>query len=363
MSGLLDISSWKDKVSNHSQVGGIETSILDDSKGRNTRIAWINTGSGLRYKVVIDRGMDIVDAFYNQHSLAWISHGGVMAPQEYAHQGFEWLKSFSGGLMTTCGLTHIGGPEEDEYGTRGLHDQVSNIPASLESIVQPNLHTGAHEISLSGSMKQTQVFGHRVELKRKITSQLGSSAITVKDVVTNAGNEPVPHMLLYHLNFGWPLIDQDTRLLWKGVTRSRGGEMDDQLFGEGKDFKTCKPPLAEHAGTGEACGFIDPIADQEGQVLSGVYNKMLGLALTVSFKKQQMPSLTNWQHWGPHEYVTALEPGTHPPIGQAAARKENTLIFLEPGESRTYDLEMEVLTDTEKIKDFISKTETASNPT
>ena len=60
------VPEWDGKISNHAQVGGIETSVLDNGLGRGTRIAWINTGTGLRYKVVIDRAMDIADAFYIQ---------------------------------------------------------------------------------------------------------------------------------------------------------------------------------------------------------------------------------------------------------------------------------------------------------
>ena len=346
--------SWQDKVGNISQVGGIETSVVDNGAGQNSRIAWVNTGTGLRYKVVIDRGMDILDAFYNEHSLAWISHGGMMAPETNARE-MDWLKTFSGGLMTTCGLTHVGGPEEDEFGKRGLHDQISNIPANVESVIQPDPTRGSLEMSISGVIRQTRVFGHRFDFRRKISGSLGSPVIRVEDEVINAGNESTPHMLLYHLNFGWPLIDEGTRLLWTGDCKSRGGAMDNQIFGEGKDFITCKPPLKEHSGTGEACGFVNVNADKNGKVHCGVHNERLGLALAIRFRKDQMPWLTNWQHWGTKEYVTALEPGTHPPIGQSSARKENSLIFLEPGESRKHDLEFEVMDDPSAIKDFISR--------
>jgi hypothetical protein len=76
MAGKDAGSVWQDKVGNHTQIGGIETSVLDNGPGRGTRIAWVNTGSGLRYRVIIDRGLDIADAFCNRHSLVWISHGG-----------------------------------------------------------------------------------------------------------------------------------------------------------------------------------------------------------------------------------------------------------------------------------------------
>src|SRR4028118_2162931 len=130
--------NWLDKISNHAQLGGIETSVLDNGPGRGTRIAWINTGTGLRYKVVIDRAMDIADAFYNQHSLAWLSHGGISFPQPFSHRGIDWLRTFGGGLVTTCGLDHVGGPESDGSGERGLHGQISNTPAEIETIRQPD---------------------------------------------------------------------------------------------------------------------------------------------------------------------------------------------------------------------------------
>ena len=75
---------------------------------------------------------------------------------------------------------------------------------------------------------------------------------------------------------------------------------------------------------------------------AGLHNSRLGLAVAMKYKKEQLPWLSNWQHWGPGEYVNGLEPGTNPPIGQGGAREQGTLIHLDPGESRTYDLEIKV---------------------
>jgi len=140
--------NWQNKVNNHAQIGGIETSVLDNGLAKGTRIAWVNTGTGLRYKVVIDRALDIVDAFYNQYSLAWLSHAGLTSPRPDANRGLEWLYSFGGGLLTTCGLTHVGGPETDEFGERGLHGRISNLPGRVESIVQPDLSAGKLQMRL-----------------------------------------------------------------------------------------------------------------------------------------------------------------------------------------------------------------------
>lgn len=345
--------SWHDKISNSAQLGGIETAVLDNGAGRGTRIAWINTGSGLRYKVVIDRAMDIADAFYNRHSLAWLSHSGVTAPERFSNQGIDWLKTFGGGLLTTCGLTHVGGPESDSYGIRGLHDQISNLKAEVESIIQPDPKAGKMDMSITGRVKQTQVLGPSLELKRTISATLGKATIQIHDEVINRGNMPAAHMLLYHFNFGWPLVDEGTDIIWKGEWQPREGGLNNKIFREGYNFRKCAAPLEEHNGTGEAVAFIDAFPDDLGLCTCALYNAQTGIAMLMRFQKKQLPWLTNWQHWGKGEYVTGLEPGTHPPIGQAKARESGQLIFLQPGETRAYDLEIEILENEAETNEFL----------
>jgi len=347
---------WLNKISNPAQIGGIEISVLDNGAGRGTRIAWINTGTGLRYKVVIDRAMDIADAFYNQHSLTWLSHGGITGPQPFAHRGMDWLRTFGGGLLTTCGLDHVGGPEKDEYGERGIHGLISNIPAEIESIIQPDPRQGKMEFSITGKIKQTQIFGPSFELKRTLSGTLGRAAIRIQDEVTNCANTPAAHMLLYHLNFGWPLADVGADILWNGPWQFSGDKNAAKIFREGNNFRKCPSPLPSHDGTGEEVAFIDIDSDESGRCTAGLYNAQINLAVAIRFNKKELPWFTNWQHWGKGEYVTGLEPGTHPPIGQAKARAQNKLIFLEPGETRGYNVEMEVLEQEPNIKRLLQQT-------
>ncbi|GAB3167483.1 aldose 1-epimerase family protein [Telluribacter humicola] len=342
-------------IANPAQMGGIETSVLDNGSGRDTRIAWINTGTGLRYKVVIDRGMDIYDAFYNQYSLAWQSHVGITAPQPFSDKGIDWLRTFGGGLLVTCGLSHVGGPESDEHGERGIHGLISNLPAEIESIIQPDPAAGRMEMSITGRIRETKVFGPSLELRRTISGTLGQPFIRIHDEVINRGNTPAPHMLLYHFNLGWPLVDEGADILWQGDWQPRFDPSKHKIFREGGNFRKCPAPLDSHSGSGEEVAFIDPATNESGECVCGLHNGRIGLALAIRFQKEQLPWLTNWQHWGRGEYVTGLEPGTHPPIGQAKAREEGTLIQLAPGESRTYDLVLEVHSGHESVQEFRSQ--------
>ncbi|HYH56405.1 MAG TPA: aldose 1-epimerase family protein, partial [Anseongella sp.] len=327
--------------------------IIDNGPGRGSRIAWINTGSGLRYKVLVDRAMDISDAFYNRHGLAWLSHLGVTPPEPFSGTGMGWLRTFGGGLLTTCGLSHVGGPETDQYGERGLHGFISNTPAEIESVIQPDPAAGKLEMSITGTVKESRPFGPCLELKRTISGTVGRASIRIRDKVSNRGNTPAPHMLLYHCNFGWPLVDEGADIVWKGgwQPREKGGA---RIFREGNTFRKCPAPMEEHSGTGEEAAFIDIEPDAAGRCTCGLYNSRLGIALALKFSKAQLPWLINWQHWGRGEYVTGLEPATNPPIGQAAARQRNELIQLAPGESREYDLEIELLDKEEEINEFLN---------
>ena len=130
-------------VLNAAQLGGIETSVLDNGPGRGVRIAWVNTGGGLRYKVVIDRGLDIADAEFLGQSLTWHSLTGITAPRPAYRRGLDWLWSFYGGLLVSCGPLNTGGPFEEEGQSYGLHGTHSNTAAILESIVNPDPCAGS----------------------------------------------------------------------------------------------------------------------------------------------------------------------------------------------------------------------------
>jgi Domain of unknown function (DUF4432) len=330
------------KISNHHQLGGIETSIIDNGLGRGCRIAWINTGTGLRYKVLLDRAMDIGEAFYNEHSLAWINELGFTPAQPFSGKGLDWLRTFGGGLLVTCGLDHVGGPETDEFGERGIHGLISNTPAEIISIIQPDLIAGNLEFSITGLIKQVKIFGPSYHLKRTISGKLGQAKIIIHDEVINVGNIDAPHMFMYHFNFGWPLADQGSEIFWKGKITKTRGNVSTRLF-EKNEGKLLPDVLNEHAGVGEEVAFIDCDADNQGNCEAGIFNANIGFGIKMTYSKSQLPWLTNWQHLAQNEYVTGIEPGTHPPIGQAAAREEGSLIFLKPKEKKEYDLVLEIV--------------------
>ncbi len=343
---------------NPAQVGGIETSVLDDGLGRSTRIAWVNTGSGLRYKVNIDRGLDIAEAFFNAHSLAWLSYGGTTAPQRaYDHPGMEWLRSFPGGLVTSCGPLNAGAPCTDEGAELGLHGYHSNTPASVESVNHPAPARGRMGFSITGIVRTPRVFGPNLELRRTIEGELGQPVIHIRDEFINRGNAPAPHAWLLHINLGWPLLDEGARIVYRGTLTPRGDKDSLAWFEEGRNPQTTVPaPLDIHRGPGEACAYIDPQTDDTGRVHVGLLNEKLQLGLTVSFSKREFPRWANWQHYGPGgEYVIGIEPCNCGVEGRCVDRERGWLDMLEPGETRLYVCSLRVLTGQKALADFAAQ--------
>ncbi len=118
-----------ERVGDISQIGGVRVVELADGRERGVRAAQFRTASGLDFTVLIDRGMDIDRADYKGTPLCWRSATQSAHPAYFEPEGLQWLRSFFGGLLTTCGLTYAGHPTTDEGEELGLHGRISNVPA------------------------------------------------------------------------------------------------------------------------------------------------------------------------------------------------------------------------------------------
>jgi len=323
-------------VLNPQQLGGIETAVLDDGPGRGVRVAWVNTGGGLRYKVVLDRGLDIADADYRGYSLTWHSLTGIVGPNPAYCRGTQWLNGFYGGLLVSCGPLNTGAPSEDAGQAWPLHGTHSHTPAQQVTIVNPSPRDGRMQMSIAGLVRTARVFGPNLELRRSIRSELGSSAIELEDEFVNLGDQPVELAWLLHINFGYPLLEPEvSEFCYRGLVMPRTDSV--EWFAEDKPFKRVSRPLPAHRGGGEVFAYIDPAADRRGQVLCGLVNKRLRIAVALTFNKADFPRLGNWQHYGPRgSFVAALEPMTAGVEGRHIDRQRGWLLRLRPGQRRSF---------------------------
>lgn len=331
------------------QAGGIDAYTFDNGPARGSRALLVNTGGGLRYRLLVDRGLDIDQAFFHQHSLAFLTHKGVTPPAQGLERGIDWLKTFPGGLLTSCGPFNIGAPSNDQGEDLPLHGPHSNTPAEIESVVQPDPHAGRLEMSIVGVMRYGRLFGPNLTLRRTVRSTLGDNAIHVVDEFYNAGNQPVPHAWLLHINLGYPLVDGGAEFCYDAKVVPLGNPIAQARFKPGGDYKKVPNPLDAHRGSTEAVAYLYPKADKKGQTTVGLVNRKLGVALAIDYNTKQFGRCVNWQHWGPGEYVTALEPSNGSVEGRAKDRAEGVMDSIAAGESKTYAYTIRITSDREEI--------------
>lgn len=339
----------RSKFINAAQVGGIEHYTINDGEGRGVRALCVNTGGGLRYRVLVDRGLDIDHASFNQHSLTYLTHKGVTRPTRALDQGLGWLKSFPGGLLTSCGPFNIGPPTTDQGEELGLHGPHSNTAAGIESVIQPDPHRNRAEMSITGTVRYGKLFGPNVELRRTIRSRLGQNSIWIEDDFFNAGNEAVPHAWLLHINFGYPLLDEGARFCYRGKAEPRPTQASEAYF-RSEDYRAVLPPSARWNGTREVCGYLTPTADRKGLATVALVNAKLGLGLAIRYDTRQFPRVCNWQHFGRGEYVAALEPMTATVDGRDKDRARGLLATIKPGGTTRYEYEMRVVSDRDELE-------------
>jgi uncharacterized protein DUF4432 len=334
--------------------GGVRSVILDDGSERGVRALEFRTGTGLAFDVLVDRAMDIGAAEHRGRAFGWRSATGFRHPglHDYADEnGLSWLRSFSG-LLVTGGLDHTLFTAEVDasqyhYPHRkvvwnGLHGRVANTPARLHGYGE-EWKGNRCVLWAEGEVRQAAIFGEHLRLTRRIESEIGTSEVVIRDTVTNCGFEPTPHMFLYHINFGWPLVDEGTKLA-APIARTRWHTQ--SVLDQRISYQRMPKP---QPGFVEQVYEHDLVADASGNFAVAVANERLQFGVQLEWSRTEFPCFFEWLHLREGAYAVGIEPSTHHVEGEPAARKDGTMIWLEHGESRSYRTRLAVLDGKEAV--------------
>jgi hypothetical protein len=330
------------KIGQISQICGVSRRELMDGRARGVQIADFWTGSGLEFSVNLSRGMGIGSFRYKGMSLSWTSATGDVAPNYYEPSGGGLDRSYAGGLLHMAGLRQVGAPCSDEGEDLGLHGRICNIPAD-------DVHTDGiwqdedYSVFVQGTLHEVSALGENLIMKRRITAHLGCNEVEIRDQVENAGHTRSPYMILYHTNFGFPLIDSGSRLIIP-VTEVRDA-FNGSLVNEG-EYGVYGAPMED----AEQKIFFHKTKEKEGWSGFMIANPKLALGIRVDYLKANLPELINWVDQRPGHNVIEVGPSNCKCFGRAAEREAGTLQFLEPGEVKTYNMKFTVLEGAELLK-------------
>ena len=322
----LEGSDLRERVGSLSQVVRLDSFVEAEGPARGARRLRVVNGSGIEFELHPDRTLDIGQVTFEGIPIAWISPTEITSPEAFEPEGTGWLRTFGGGLLATCGLDTFGPASEDAGQSFGLHGRIG---AQKARVIRAEANN--REVVVEAVTRQATVFGENLALHRVISTDVGSNSFLLEDTVTNESFSDQPHMILHHINLGWPLLYERTLVdIPSQETIARDAEADKGIA----DWRSADAPTP---GFAEQV-FRHTIGDQQSAQVR-VSNRELGIELTLEFSGLELPWLYQWKMIGQGHYALGIEPSNTPNVfGRSAARAAGELATIPAGESVRYSV-------------------------
>jgi galactose mutarotase-like enzyme len=331
----------------------IEKSVLHGGKQEGVDVITVNNGRA-EFVIVPTRGMSIWEVRAGDIRLGWDSPVNEIVHPHFVNLenrgGLGWLEGF-GGWFVRCGLQYTGAPGLDKQVTNTgsvvensltLHGKIDYIPASRAEVEIDDDGT----ISVHGVVHENEMFGSKMRLNSVFTVKPDALYFEVSDTVTNDSGHDQEMMVIYHPNFGPPLLGEGSEVY---VAANRVSPRDDRAADtEIEDIFVYDEPTAGYV---EQVYYIQPKADRTGNAPVLLQNKSGKQGMVMTFKPSQLKGLSLWKNTTALEdgYVSGIEPGTSYPNNRSIERKNGNVPVLKPGESQQFDLSFEILDSAERI--------------
>ena len=316
-----------------------------------------------RFVVVPTRGMGIWNALQGDVRLGWKSPVKGPVHPAFVHQdeaaGIGWLDGFDE-LLVRCGLESNGAPEFAANGSLRypLHGKIANVPAHK---VEVAIDGDSGEISLTGVVDEARLFGNKLRMTSTFTTRVGQPGVKVTDTVANVSAQPSELELLYHVNFGVPLLNPGSKVV---LPVRKMAPRDAAAVTNLAEWDTYGP---ETPGSAEAVFFFELTSDRGGWTRALLHNAAGDRGVSLVFNKEQLPCFALWKNRqaAADGYVTGLEPAVNFPNRKSFEKEKGRVAVLAPGESRTFEVSIEVHADASGVaaaKRAVAELQKAATP-
>lgn len=300
----------------------------------------VNNGR-LSFSILPTRGMGLWKAWLGDLEIGWKSPvRGPVHPQFVPvaePSGLGWLDGFDE-LMVRCGLESNGAPEFDKETGRlkhPLHGRIANRPAIHVSVT---VDTATQEISVRGIVEETRFHFLKLRMVTQYTTRFGENSVTIHDEIENFSSGPAEMQMLYHTNFGLPLLDGGSRVVCPAKTVVPRNER------AASAIRTWDSFAAPQAGFEEMVYFLELYAADDGWTRTLLKNAHGTQGASLVFNKRQLPCFSLWKDTaGEHDgYVTGLEPGTNFPNPRSYEGEQGRVVKIDGGKRAAFLLTLEV---------------------
>jgi len=202
------------------------------------------------------------------------------------------------------------------------------------------------EIAVTGVVEETRFLCRNLRMTSRISTRLGESHLRIRDEVENVSGSPTEVQLLYHINFGKPLLDADSRF----VAAFQKMMPRDARAAEGVAAWDVYGP--ESAGFAEQVYFLQLVPDAQGWSPALLKNAAGTRGVGVHMNTKQLPCFTLWKNTGAAAdgYVTGLEPGTNFPNPRTYEGRQGRVVKLDAGGSAVFQVGLEIHDGAEQVQ-------------
>jgi peroxiredoxin len=332
----------------------VRKSVLHGGKQEGVEIIEVNNGK-LRFTVVPTRGMSIYEVVMGDLRLGWDSPvKGLVHPKFVnleTRRGLGWLEGFNE-WMVRCGLEFFGAPGTDEFidntGAKAtmdltLHGKICNTPASVVEITVQK--EAPYRIAVRGRVEETALHGPKLEMWSQISTTPGAATFQISDTVTNRSGVEQEFGILYHSNYGPPLMEEGAKFFGPVQQVTPINEH------AAKGISSYDVYRAAQAGLAEQVYCLRLWADANDRTQVVLRNAAGTKAVSMAWSVKELPFFTLWKNPAATEdgYVTGLEPGTGFPRNRALERKFGRVPKLAPHQSRSFTIDFALHADKDQV--------------
>ena len=313
------------------------------TEGRARGMSAIEVKCGdLLFHVMADKCLDISDLSYRGMNMTFLAKPGLIGRNHFDTNGGEAQRSIMGGLFFTCGYENICAPCEFDGKAYPMHGRMRTSPAEHVRADVVECEEGL-KVVISGEIREAELFGENIVLRRTIESVLGQNTITLKDEVENQSFKREPLMLLYHCNAGYPFLDENAELVLPTANvKGREQLADDHI----ERWNRMDPPKDNEP---EYVYIHDMQADAAGNTSAMLVNRPLETALRIDYNTVELPYFMEWKSTASGDYVVGLEPANSSVYGRPYHTERGDLAHIEPGEKKSFSLRFAVVEGMEAI--------------
>ncbi|WP_029591374.1 aldose 1-epimerase family protein [Franconibacter pulveris] len=326
----------------------IEQKVLHGGKQEGSKIITLTSENGLTIVLSPTRGMNLLHAQGFGVRLGWDSPVKEVVNPAFinleSRNGLGWLEGFNE-MMVRCGYEWTGHPTTADGQLYTLHGKAGNTPASRVE-VEVN-ESAPYEIRIRGLIKESTFKKADLQTMTELRYVPGSNSFSLHDVLTNHADYPHDYQIIYHSNFGKPILEEGARFI---APLANVSPFNDYAKGGIKTWNTYSAPTKDFD---EMVFNLTPLADANQQTLAAVINKAGDKGAAIGFNVSQLPVLTMWKNTDTEKqgYVTGIEPGTSYAYPVTIEREQKRVKQLAPGASTQFDLTYTLLHSSEQVAD------------